>query len=74
MTKQEFNEKFTSSYQSALQSVDAKELVMQVLESESTENRKISQDALIGSVFSIFLKLNQRILQSVLLNVLEFDD
>lgn len=74
MTKQEFDEKFTSSYQSVLRSAETKELVNQVLQSASTESGKISQKAITESFFSILLKLNQRILRSVLLSVLEFDD
>ncbi len=74
MTKQEFDEKFTSSYQSVLRSAETKELVNQVLQSASAESGKISQKAITESFFSILLKLNQRILRSVLLSVLEFDD
>ncbi len=74
MTKQEFDEKFKSSYQSVLQSTETKNLIEQTLKSKSVENEKITQEAVLESVFQLSLTLNQRILRSVLSNILEFDD
>lgn len=74
MTKQEFDDKFTSSYQSVLQSAETKNLIEQTLKSKSVENEKITQEAVMESVFQLSLTLNQRILRSVLSNILEFDD
>lgn len=74
MTRNEFNQKFDSAYKAAIRSVDMDNIVENILHSVADETGNLSQEAITTSIFKISLTLNERILRSVLSEILELDE
>lgn len=74
MTRSEFDAKFNEKYKESLLALTDADSLKARLEKVSNGNNKISNEALFSEAILLSIEVNKKLLHSVLIDVLEFDE
>lgn len=74
MTRSEFDAKFNEKYKESLLALTDADSLKARLEKVSNGNNKISNESLFSEAILLSIEVNKKLLHSVLIDVLEFDE
>lgn len=74
MTRSEFDAKFNEKYKESLLTLTDADSLKARLEKVSNGNNKISNESLFSEAILLSIEVNKKLLHSVLIDVLEFDE